>query len=183
MKLFQQLFGSDVQTDSKTLTNRCALTSIGWFNTKKVRIKLFMQTLFSSSEIVTGALTWDELLEKRENREGLLPTRKTQLECPENYVEYDEFYCLTNFLYERYKNGKRAQIYRCKSRVNFLLLVQGKNNSTICSPSQEARCLYSQAVASLYRSLQHRKVWPIFTSFQWAIVNFRLNLFRRACAL
>jgi len=59
---------------------------------------------------VTGALTWDELLEKRENREGLLPTRKTQLECPENYVEYDEFYCLTNFLYERYKNGKRAHL-------------------------------------------------------------------------
>ena len=142
-----------------------------------------MHKFISSSEIVTGALTWDELLEKRENREGLLPTRKTQLKCPGNYVEYDEFYCLTNFLYERYKNGKRAKIYRCKSRVHFLLLVQEKNNLTICSPSQEARCHYSRAVASLYCSLQHRKVRPIFTSFQLAIVNLRLTLIRRACAL
>ena len=67
--------------------------------------KIKLKKISSSSQL-KGQLTWDQLLERRQKNARLLPTRTSNVKCPGGFVEFDEFNCLSTFLYERYQSSE-----------------------------------------------------------------------------
>jgi hypothetical protein len=102
----RQMCASVALTVSRTLTNLRASTNTIWINLRKVISSKYAFKFSGLFLVQTGAITWEQLLERRQKMERLLPTRTSNQKCPGGNVEFDEFNCLTTFLFERYQSSE-----------------------------------------------------------------------------